>query len=519
MTGRPPSDAVLRRWRANLDAAGIAAPADEIDAVIAEGRLALVEAFERLDDPPAGAVPDHFAALPPPGSAAESESDVDEPLAPARDPIAPVERTLASALELDRELNLFQTLLTEPALAAARRRRAELASGNVRSALHGVPVAVKGLFAMRGVANTAGSRTREDAIAHENSAAVTALEEAGAVIVGLTRMSELAYFPGSANPHYGPTKNPHDRARDTGGSSSGSAGAVAAGLVSIAIGSDTGGSIRIPASACGVVGLKPTFGRVSLHGAVPLSWSMDHAGPLTRTVADAAIALELLAGRDPRDPRTMSQPDSAFAWSRSLARGVDGLRVAVVTHDGTETPVGEDEARAAVRAAASALAAQGARLTETALPEMAPLRTITYAILALEAAEYHAPALRARLGDFGVIARRRLLAAHALGPAAFTRAQRIRGEARRAAGRVFERADLLVLPTLPGGAVPLGEPASTDYTSPFNALGWPAISVPCGRTPEELPLGVQIVAAPWREDLVLRAAAVVESAATVAARA
>jgi Asp-tRNA(Asn)/Glu-tRNA(Gln) amidotransferase A subunit family amidase len=374
--------------------------------------------------------------------------------------------------------------------------------------LAGVTVAVKGNIDVAGLRTTAGCPAY-GAVPAQSAAAVRRLEAAGAVIVGKTRLSEFAYSPGSNNAHYGPTHNPRHPERDTGGSSSGSAAAVGAELVYAAIGSDTGGSIRIPASLCGIVGLKPTFGRISLYGVLPLAWSLDHLGPLTRSVADAALLLEALAGYDARDPRTRQNvrpPTPA-----DLDAGVRGLRIGVLGDDGSGGRLGSDAAITAWRQGLAALEQGGAELVHVDLPELEPLRLLNSAILAMEASAYHLPHLRARLDDYGEFMRQRILAAFAYDPRAFVRAQQARAVLRRRCDAIFERIDLLSTPSQPDVAPPLGALGSITFTAPFNILGWPAISVPAGTSADGLPFGLQLVGKPWDEATVLRAARVVEA--------
>jgi aspartyl-tRNA(Asn)/glutamyl-tRNA(Gln) amidotransferase subunit A len=368
-------------------------------------------------------------------------------------------------------------------------------------------VAVKDLLSMSGTVTTAGSTILTDRPTDFDAAGVEKLRAAGAVIVGKTRLPEFAYSPGSNNPHYGPTKNPWNRERDTGGSSSGSAAAVADGEVFAALGSDTGGSIRIPAALCGLVGLKPTFGRLSLYGAIPLAWSLDHLGPITRSVADAAIMFESLDGYDSRDART---PRSAPALS-AIGAGAQGIRIGVLREDGTGMPLGKEEALVAWRSGLQALEKAGAELAEIDLPEMRDLRVVNQALIALEACAYHEPWLRDRLHDYGEFARQRLLTSYAYGPGALARAQQARSAIRRRFDSIFERVDLLSTPTVPYGAPALGTPAATVFTSPFNALGWPSISVPVGLAPGSLPIGLQLAGRPWDESTVLRVAAALEA--------
>jgi aspartyl-tRNA(Asn)/glutamyl-tRNA(Gln) amidotransferase subunit A len=367
---------------------------------------------------------------------------------------------------------------------------------------------VKDLLDLAGTPTTAGSKILASKTATSDSFGVERLEALGAIIIGKTRMSEFAYSPGSNNGHYGPTSNPHQRAYDAGGSSSGSGAAVTAGIVYAALGSDTGGSIRIPAAQCGIVGLKPTYGRISLHGAVTLSWSLDHLGPLTRSVADAAVMLDALSGYDPRDARTrvVAAPESQHA----LGHGVRGLRVGVVRDDGTGGVPASEAALAAWRAGLDALGQQGAELIEIDMPELDMFRSVQAAVLALEAASFHEPWLRERLSDYGEFMRQRILSSYAFSSRAFVQAQQIRAILRQRCEQLFTIVDLISTPTLSDVAPALGVPGSTYFTNPFNNLGWPAITVPCGRGPHGLPLGIQIAGRPWEEATVLRAAQAIE---------
>jgi len=527
--------AILDRLRANLAAAGIRLLDSDLEGMVERGFFRSVVAFEALAteaDP--GIVPDDLAAREPTRAAPPPLLDVREaapggredgivsveqaaPLLRSRD-ISPLELTesaLARIAARDRELNAFQLVLADRARAAAKHAEREIASGHWRGPLHGVPVAIKDLLAMKGTVTTAGSKLLGSNVTDFDAAAVERLEAAGAVIVGKTRMPEFAYSPGSNNAHYGPTRNPWAPDRDAGGSSSGSGAAVADGIVPIATGTDTGGSIRIPAALCGVVGLKPTYGRVSLFGAVPLSWSLDHQGPIARRVRDAAWMLEALAGHDPRDSRTRAGDE--FRAEAGIDAGARGLRIGVITHDGSGAPLGTDEGLAAWRAALARLERDGATLVPLAAPELEPLRHAAAAILRVEATAYHTRVLRERPGDLGDFIRQRLLVAFAYGPDAFTRAQQIRAAARKTCEGWFEQVDLVSTPTVPGAAPPLGVPAETRFTQPFNALGWPAISMPSGRDVTGMPLSIQLVARPWADSLVLRAARALE-AATDAAR-
>ncbi|HMQ33727.1 MAG TPA: amidase [Chloroflexaceae bacterium] len=514
------------RLRANLAAAGIPATEEDLAGIAAKGFLSRLADFERLVagvDP--AALPDYLdaASLPAPPDApaipAEAAPPVEAPPGSILDaaarlrarevsPVDLAEAALARIAALDPRLNAFQLVAAEAALSDAREAERELAAGRDRGPLHGLPVAVKDLFDMAGLPAAAGSKIRAGAIADEDATVVARLRAAGAVIVGRTRMSEFAYSPGSNNAHYGPTANPYDQTRDTGGSSSGSAAAVAAGMAVAALGTDTGCSIRIPAAFCGLVGLKPTWGRVSLAGGVTLSWSLDHAGPLTRCVADAAVMLAVLAGPDPRDGRTLRHAPPFEA--ADLTTGVAGLRVGLLRSDGGGAAMAGPEQLGAARRAAEALAAAGAEVVELDMPELDALRVTGGAILAMEAAAYHLPWLRGRLDDYGEFMRQRVLAAFAYEAGAFVRAQQARAGLRLAAARVFERADVLLGPIHPGPVPALGVPANNGLAIPFNCLGWPALTQPAGLGADGLPLSVQLAAAPWDEATLLRAAYAVE---------
>lgn len=535
-------DRIIQRLRTNLQPSGIRLTEPDLAVMVERGFLDTVTAFEQLAERvPADSVPDYLKAWAPPVGSGAGQSTrqrpESEPVAQAGDPVlrpsdddtgpmsiadaaglihrrevSPLElteRSLGRIAERDPVLNAFQLVLEEEALAGARQAEREIAAGTYRGPLHGVPVAVKDLLAMAGTPTTAGSKILAGNASGFDAAGVERLRDAGAVITGKTRLSEFAYSPGSNNAHYGPTRNPWSLEHDTGGSSSGSAAAVADGLVYGALGSDTGGSIRIPASLCGVVGLKPTYGRVSLYGAVTLSWSLDHLGPITHTVRDAALMLAALAGADARDPRTRHGSD--YAGAGSLEAGVKGLRIGVLRDDGSGRTLGIPEALEAWRAGLAALQGEGAEVVEIDLPEMNELRTLNSAILGMEAAAYHGPTLRERLEDYGEFMRTRVLAAYAYGPHAFIQAQQARAGLRQRFDAVWARADLLSTPTMPYGAPSLGVPATTTFTAPFNVLGWPAVTVPVGLTADNLPLGLQLAGKPWDEETVLRAARVVEA--------
>lgn len=530
---------LMARLQANLAASGIPVNDDDLAEVVARGYLTTAIDFERAmariprDGQPDAGFPaidrsgptiESLAALLPPLDGAAPPRPLPpghadaEPLAFAT--IAHVGGLLRagriSALELtnlsleriaryDPALNAFQTILAEEARTAARTADRELAVGQDRGPLHGIPVAVKDLFALRGTPTMAGSPFAWPDYDNFDATAVTRLRAAGAVIVGKTRMSEFAYSPGSNNAHYGPTANPWNTRHDTGGSSSGSGAAVAAGLVYAALGTDTGGSIRIPSALCGVVGIKPTFGRASMHGGVALSWSLDHLGPLARSVGDCALVLDVLAGPDPLDPRTMGAPPLR------PARPIQGLRIGVLGDDGSGQPLGTGDVLHGWRLGLDALAAAGAELVPVDLPELDIARWVHTVTLATEAMAQHEDLLRTRWTEAGEFPRRRLLQSLIHAPSAYVRAQQARAVVRGRVREALAGVDLLSMPAMPAGAPALGTPASVRFVAPFNQIGLPAISIPVGLTDEGLPIGLQLVGHVGDEATVLRAAAALEA--------
>ncbi len=530
-TARPET---LTRLRANAARAGVHLTDDDLARIAAGAFLSNVDNFSRvIEGVPSDTIPDYLKDWsdhrPTDGPTLASPDDTDagmgttdplDPFAPlhvvaaaiaagAVSPVALTEVMLERIARYDPALNAYQMVLADGARVAAREAEREIAAGHYRGPLHGVPVAVKDLLAMAGLPTTAGSKVLADWEPAEDAEAVRRFKEGGAVIVGKTRMSEFAYSPASNNAHYGPTHNPWHLDRDTGGSSSGSAAAVAAGLAYAALGSDTGCSIRTPSALCGLVGLKPTHGRISLAGAITLSWSLDHLGPMVRSVRDAALLLNLLAGYDPRDIRTRrgAIPD----FTVGLEAGVRGLRIGAVRDDGSPGDPPTPEATAAWEAGLDALREAGAEIIDLALPELEDLRVVGSAIIGLEALTYHEPTLRNRPQDLGQFPRDRLMVAYAYGPNADVQAQQMRAMLRARLDRLWERIDVLSTPALAYGAPPLGEPRSnTRFMIPFNALGWPAIVVPSGLTSDGLPLATQIIGRSWDEATVLRAARAVE---------
>lgn len=425
-------------------------------------------------------------------------------------PVDLTESCLARIAAVEPKLNAFVTVTADLAREQARVAAAELAAGRDRGPLHGIPVAVKDLFATKGIRTTAGSRILRDWIPDDDSTVVTRLRDAGAVLLGKLGLHEFAYGISSVNPHFGDVRNPWETTRIPGGSSGGSAVAVVAGEAFGTLGSDTGGSIRIPAALCGCVGLKPTFGLVGLHGAVTLSWSLDHAGPLARTVRDTAHLLQALAGPDPRDPLSASRRTADL-----LARiddGPRGLRIGVVRDhvwDGCDAAIA-----AQVRAAIDSLERAGAEVRDLQWPRGAAYARAASQVLAIEARAFHQGAFPGRSGEYGPLIAARLESSKDVDAAAYASAMRLLVQARAgSADAELGDVDVLAMPTVPTRAwtieeaKELGRPSEwTRITRIFDLTGQPAISVPCGTDPDGLPIGLQLAGRMWDEAGVLRAA-------------
>jgi aspartyl-tRNA(Asn)/glutamyl-tRNA(Gln) amidotransferase subunit A len=431
-------------------------------------------------------------------------------------PVEVVRAHLDRIERLDGTLRAYITVCGEGALEAGRVAEARLVAGEAVGPLHGVPIALKDLVDTRAVRTTGGSRILENRVPSTDATVAARLAEAGAILLGKLNMHEFAYGPEGLNEHYGQTRNPWDAAvpRIPGGSSSGSGAAVAAGLATAALGSDTGGSIRIPASLCGITGLKPTYGRVSRAGVLPLSWSMDHVGPMARTAADCALLLRAMAGYDAADPTTSVLPVPDFM--AGIGRDVKGLRVGLLRDVFSDTI---PELRAAIDAAARGLQGLGAVVDEVTLGHMAEVPAATFAVVAAEAFAYHAPWMRTRPQDYQRDVRERLFVSAFVSGAHYVRAQQIRALVRAEVDAALARRDVLLAPSTPIAATPLGvretdvgaaradvRAALLRFTRPFNFSGHPACSVPCGFTGDGLPLGMQIVGRPFDEITVLRVA-------------
>lgn len=425
---------------------------------------------------------------------------------------------LQRIVRLDERLRAFITLTEEGALEQARQADQELAGGLDRGPLHGVPVAVKDVYATRGVRTTCGSRIFADYVPDFDAAVVERLRAAGAVLIGKTNMHELAYGITSTNPHYGAVRNPWNPDRIPGGSSGGSGAAVAAGMVFMAMGSDTGGSIRIPASYCGVVGLKPTFGRVSRYGVLPLDFSLDHMGPLAHSVRDAAVVLNALAGYDPRDETSSRRPVEDYLPSEEPT--LSGLRLGRPENFFFERV--DPAAAAGVDRALAEAERLGASVLPVRVPDVAAMNNVSRVILMAEAAAVMEPYMHRR-EDFGPDVRLLLDQGRLLSATDYIQAQRLRRMMRDEFRQLWRQVDCLFTPTTPAGASRIGQSviefdgrsedvrlAATRFVRAINMMGWPALSLPCGYDPDGLPLGLQIIAPPFQEKLLLRVAAALE---------
>ncbi|MBI3964026.1 MAG: amidase [Chloroflexi bacterium] len=452
----------------------------------------------------------------------QSASDLAERI--GRGEISPVELVDAYLARIERvnsHLNAFLTVLAEPARAAAREAERELAKGGPRGPLHGVPVALKDIVYTRGVRTTMGSSIFADFVPDEDATVVERFRAAGAILIAKAHTHEFAFGATSNNPHYGPCRNPWNLDCIPGGSSGGSAAGVAAALCPIAIGSDTGGSIRLPGALCGVVGLKPTYGRVSRFGVFPGAWTLDHIGPLTRSARDAALALRFIAGYDPRDPTTSRLPVPDY--TATLTGDVRGIRVGVLREHQAEPLDGE--VRRLVTRAIQEIRDLGAMVDEVSIPSAAYARPVATTLTAVESLAVHEPLLREHAEDYGGDVRQRFPFPLGVSALTFVRAQQARTRIAADVRTALERFDVLLGPTVPVPAPPIGQetaviegrehavvPMLSTLTRLHNLTGLPAVTVPCGYTAAGLPVGLEVAGRPFEEAVVLRVADAYECA-------
>ncbi|HZQ38509.1 MAG TPA: amidase [Dehalococcoidia bacterium] len=430
--------------------------------------------------------------------------------------VSPVELTddyLARITRLNPTVNAYVAVTAERARTDARRAADEIAGGNYRGPLHGVPIALKDLYDTAGIETAGGAKFLRGRVPERDSTAARKLREAGSVLLGKLNTHELAYGVTTNNPHFGATHNPWQLDHIPGGSSGGSGAAIAAGMAVATLGTDTGGSIRIPASLCGCVGLKPTYGRASKAGVLPLSYLLDHPGPIVRTVEDAAIVLNAIAGYDPEDPATVPVPVEDY--TAALGGGVKGLRIGVLRSYFFERL--DDQVRAAVEGAIETLRGLGASVRDVTIPGIQEVIASLFGIVLVEAQAIHAEPLKTRPGDFGPDVGA-ILSQPTPPASAVAASLRAKDALTVAMRRELEAVDLLLTPTTPLPAIPIGqetvryggaeEPAIAAFvrcTGPFNASGLPALSLPCGFTRAGLPIGLQLVGRPFDEATVLRA--------------
>ncbi len=433
-----------------------------------------------------------------------------------------VAATLAQIAEQDPTYNCFTTVLADSALTDADRIDQAIAAGQDPGALAGVPFAVKDLFDIQGVTTLAGSKINaEQPPASRDATLVTRLKQAGAVLVGALNMDEYAYGFTTENAHYGASHNPHDVSRIAGGSSGGSAAAIAAGLVPISLGSDTNGSIRVPSALCGIFGLKPTYGRLSRSGSYPFSNSFDHLGSFARSTRDIATVFDVLQGTDPTDPVCTQRPPQLC--TSELHKGSEGLRIAIA--GGYFAEGAEPEVFEAVEQVAKALGAN----QRVIIPEAHRARAAAFVITSCEGANLHFSDLKTRPQDFDPATRDRFLAGCLIPGSWYVQAQRFRSWYRDRVREIFQQVDIILAPTTPCSAPLIGQeqiilngvkvltrPNLGMFTQPLSFIGLPIISVPVQR-PGQLPLGVQIIAAPYNEALILRVASELETLGIVSA--
>ena len=435
----------------------------------------------------------------------------------ALSPVDLVTRQLEVIEARNPQLNAYVTVMVDQALQDARRAEAEIALGEYRGPLHGIPVSLKDLIYTAGTPTTASSPILRDFVPNHDATVTTRLKAAGAIIIAKANMLEFAY--GEVHPAFGPSRNPWNLGYGTSGSSSGSAAAVAAGLDFGSLGSDTGGSIRLPAAYCGIVGLKPTYGLVSRRGVIPLAWTLDHVGPMTRTVRDNAILLQAIAGYDPADPASASVPVPDY--QHLIGRTPAGITVGVVQAEADDEV--EPDVRRETDKAVRALQDAGFTTVQVTQPYPIQAARTLLALLYVEASTVHDSWLRSHRDRYSQNTLDRLELGALLPGTIYIRAQRVRRLIAEAYRELFSRVDLLATPVAPVSSYRLedtpAEPVleSGDrfktlcrFSGPFNVIGAPAISVPCGFDDNGLPVGLQLVASPFNEPILYQAGAALE---------
>ena len=421
----------------------------------------------------------------------------------------------------DDKLNSFVTILSESALQSSFIAEKEIMNGNYRGPIHGIPIGLKDLYDTAGTITTVGSKIYRERLPQEDATVVSRLKEAGAIVVGKLQMHEFALGATSINPHDGPARNPWDTERITGGSSGGSASSVAAGQCMASLGTDTGGSIRIPSALCGIVGLKPTFGRVSRKGVFPLSWTMDTVGPMTRTVEDAALMLNAMVSFDPSDPG--SSPHETEDFTSKLGLGIKGITIGVPQEYFYETT--SPEVKEALNSAEKVFESLGAKVIPISIPVLEHSLAISGTIMLTEAASVHENNLKNRPFDIGDDVRLRLTQGSLYSAVDYLKAQRGRHEFNNQIDKAMETVDILLAPTVGIGAPKIDDKTvvlnGVEYpalalmprlTRPHNICGLPTISIPCGFTSSGLPIGMQLAGRAFEDSVVIQTANAYENA-------
>ncbi len=437
-------------------------------------------------------------------------------------PMELMRQMLEQIERLNPRLNAYITVMAESALAEARQAEIDIQRGEYRGEMHGIPVALKDLYQTAGVRTTGGSRLLANWVPEEDATVVERLKMAGAIIIGKANMHEFAMGPTNINVHYGNACNPWAEECVPGGSSGGSGVAVAAGMATGALGSDTGGSIRIPSALCGISGHKPTYGVVSRYGVLTLSWSLDHAGPMTHTAEDAALMMNALAGFDPKDPASANVPVPDYR--DALSGRVKGMRAGLPKQYFLDDA--DPEVRAAFGDAVEVLQAMGMSTIEVDFPLVGYSAQTTQTISWSEAAAYHEPYLD-RMDEYGPDVRQRMELGRTILATDYLRAQRVRRVICQQFASIMEQVDVLLTPTIriPAPRIDdigeLPEPGKVDLrgvlsanTRPFNVTGSPALTVPCGFSTTGLPIGLQIAGRPFADETVLRVGHAFQSATT-----
>jgi len=431
-------------------------------------------------------------------------------------PVELMQAHLARIEKLDPTLHAFIRLDGEAALAAAKVAEAEASASRLRGPLHGIPVGIKDIIDVAGLPTTCHSKILDGNMTTADAVCVARLRAAGAIVVGKLSTHEFAIGGPSFDLPWPPARNPWNPDHHPGGSSSGSGSGVAAGLFPMALGTDTGGSVRNPASCCGIVGLKPTYGLVSRRGVFPLSFTLDHVGPMTRTVGDNALMLEAIAGHDPLDPGSAAVP--AGRYRRALDRGAKGLRIGFVRHFHEVDMPAEPEVTAALEHAMRALQMLGADVRDIKLPSLVEFAAVNRVILQSEAWAIHGEWLRTRPGDYGKLARRRLMPGAFLGAGDYVTANKRRAEMIAAVNAALEEVDVLLCASSMDPACRIDRPAEVERTyprqarTPFNVTGHPALAMMAGLSSGGLPLSLQFVARNFDEAMLFRIARAWEQA-------